>query len=479
MRTETRILTTVACAALLNPLNSSMIAVALPHIAAGFGASFPRLTWLIATYYLASAITQPVAGKISDLFGRRRVFFGGLALVALASALAPRAPTLGTLIAFRILQAIGSSSLYPAGMSVIRERFTERQGQALGVLAVFASTSAALGPSLGGLLVQWGGWPAIFSVNFIPIAVSFALGLGAFPPDGPRDEPAPGSGTGGADPVGGAVGRWPAALERLDPAGVLWFSGTVLAGLYGLLSLEQPRPAWWALPAALVLAALFARHELARAGSGREPFVDVRVFRRDPARTRIYLAWISSNVAFYSIFFGMPAYFQSVRHLDAGRTGLMMLSVAGVGSVASPLIGRWVDRSGHRPVLLAGAATLTAGAAALAAAGPGAPLAALFVILAVLGASNGINNLALQAALYRFVPREETGAASGLYMTCRYIGTIVASSLLGLLFGGPAGPSVLRELALALLVPGALQWVLVRGIPQRGPDGTAPRPAQS
>ncbi|HEY8393375.1 MAG TPA: MFS transporter [Thermaerobacter sp.] len=468
MAAETRLLTAVACATLLNPLNSSMIAVALPQIAADFGVSFPRLTWLIATYYLASAIIQPVAGKISDLFGRRRVFFGGLALVALASALAPRAPTLGALIAFRILQAVGSSSLYPAGMSVIRERFTHQQGQALGVLAVFASTSAALGPSLGGLLVQWGGWPAIFSVNFVPIAISLALGLGSFPADRPQDEPAPESGRRGPAPVPRAVRPWLAALERLDPAGVFWFSATVLAGLYGLLSLEQPRPAWWALPAALGLAALFTRHELARAGNGREPFVDLRVFRRDPARTRIYLAWISSNVAFYSIFFGMPAYFQEVRHLDAGRTGLMMLSVAGVGSVASPLIGRWVDRYGHRPVLLAGAASLLAGAAALAAAGPGAPVGLLFAPLAVLGTSNGINNLALQAALYRFVPREETGAASGLYMTCRYIGTILASSLLGLLFNGSAGPAVLRELALALLVPGVLVWVLVRGIPQRG-----------
>ncbi|QBS38326.1 MFS transporter [Thermaerobacter sp. FW80] len=105
------LLAAVAFGALLNPLNSSMIAVALPAIARDFQVPLGRLTWVIAAFYLASAVGQPVMGKVADLAGRRRVFFAGLALVALASAAAPLAPTLGALVAARVLQALGSSTV--------------------------------------------------------------------------------------------------------------------------------------------------------------------------------------------------------------------------------------------------------------------------------------------------------------------------------------------------------------------------------
>lgn len=510
------LLAAVAFGALLNPLNSSMIAVALPAIARDFQVPIGRLTWVIASFYLASAVSQPVMGKVADLAGRRRVFFAGLALVALASALAPLAPTLGALVAARVLQALGSSTLYPAGMAAVRDAFSGRTGQALGILAVFASTSAALGPSLGGFLVQAGGWQALFSVNFVPVALSAGLALRAFPVDagaagssgaaspgparagssgaasprparvGPSAAPAdprrsapvdgpsgsspsagPGRGQRSAAPMGRAGGLGELG-RRLDGLGVVLFAGTVTFGLAALLSLSEPQPAWWAMAAAIGLGVALVRWEGRVRAAGREPFLDLELLRRDRARTAVYGAWILSNVAFYTVFFGMPAYFEEVRHLDPRTSGLMMLSVAGFSSVASPLVGRWVDRVGHRPALWAAGLSLSTGALALLAVGPQAPLALLFVVLAFLGASNGVNNLALQTALYRFVPREETGAASGLYMTCRYIGSILSSSLLGLILAGPLDGRMLRELALGLLVPAVGLLALIRWIPASG-----------
>ncbi|WPD18406.1 MFS transporter [Thermaerobacter composti] len=538
------LLAAVAFGALLNPLNSSMIAVALPAIARDFQVPIGRLTWVIAAFYLASAVGQPVMGKVADLVGRRRVFFAGLALVALASALAPLAPTLGALVAARVLQALGSSTLYPAGMAAVRDAFTGRTGQALGILAVFASTSAALGPSLGGFLVQAGGWQALFSVNFVPVALSAGLALRAFPVDAgaagssgaaspgparagssgavsPRSARVGSPGAGAASPrpararSSGAVPSGPARVgpsaapasprrsapvdgpsgsspsagpgrgqrsaapmeragglgelgRRLDGLGVVLFAGTVTFGLAALLSLSEPQPAWWAMAVAIGLGVALARWEGRVRAAGREPFLDLELLRRDRARTAVYGAWILSNLAFYTVFFGMPAYFEEVRHLDPRTSGLMMLSVAGFSSVASPLVGRWVDRAGHRPALWAAGLSLSTGALALLVVGPQAPLALLFVVLAFLGASNGVNNLALQTALYRFVPREETGGASGLYMTCRYIGSILSSSLLGLILAGPLDGRMLRELALGLLVPAVGLLALIRWIPASG-----------
>ncbi|MBE3589471.1 MAG: MFS transporter [Firmicutes bacterium] len=423
------LLAAVAFAVLLNPLNSSMISVALPHIEKDFGVPFSRLTWLIATYYLASAIAQPVMGRVSDLFGRRRLFYAGLVLVTVASALAPWAPSLVLLIAFRTIQAVGSSTLYPAGMAMVRDAFTTGQAQALGILAVFSSTSAALGPSLGGFLVHLGGWPAIFTVNFPLIAVSLFLALRSLPADAPRA----------------------GAPSRLDLPGAALFSMTVVTALYFLFSLDGRGPAWWAAAAAIVLGWAFTRLEM----RVDEPFMDVRVFRRDAPRTFVYLAWTLSNVAFYSIFFGMPTYLETARHLSPGATGLVMLALAAPSSLISPVVGRWVDRAGHRPALVGSGATFLLGAAGLAAVGGSAPLWALGAILALLGASNGMNNLALQAALYRFVPLEETGAASGIFMTARYTGTILSSSLLGIVFGRAVSAGGLRELS----------WRLALGLP--------------
>jgi MFS family permease len=202
-----RLLLAVAMGILLNPLNSSMISVALSRLQGEFQLSFADSTWLISTYYLASAIGQPLMGKWSDTIGRKRLFIIGLGLVALASMLAPLSPGFGWLIAFRMIQALGSSALYPAGMAVIREHITEKQAQAFAILSVFSSTSAAFGPSIGGFLIHNWDWQSIFMVNFPLIIISFVLTLYSFP----KDKPAGGTGSG------------------VDVAGVLLFAVSLLS----------------------------------------------------------------------------------------------------------------------------------------------------------------------------------------------------------------------------------------------------------
>ena len=116
--------------------------------------------------YLATAIAAPTAGRLADLLGARRVFLAGLVLVALVSALAPFAPTLGWLIAARVLLGIGTGAQFPSGVAMIRRIADRRKASAvgaLGLLSIFAQTSAALGPSIGGFLVGTFDWQAIFS----------------------------------------------------------------------------------------------------------------------------------------------------------------------------------------------------------------------------------------------------------------------------------------------------------------------------
>lgn len=157
-----RLVGAVMAGTLLNPLNTSMIAVAVLTLGAAFRVSTITAAWLISGFYLAGAIGMPLMGRLADQFGPRRVFSLGLLLVDLTSALAPLAPAFGWLLAIRIVQAFGTASAYPAGLAIIRAR--DRRGRApaaaLGAVSIAGSVSAALGPVLGGGLVALAGWPA-------------------------------------------------------------------------------------------------------------------------------------------------------------------------------------------------------------------------------------------------------------------------------------------------------------------------------
>ncbi|BCJ87583.1 MFS transporter [Effusibacillus dendaii] len=432
------LLTTVALGTMLNPLNSSMIAIALARLQEEFHLTFSDASWLISTYYLASGIGQPVMGKLSDIYGQKRLFLWGLFLIAAASLLAPLSPNFGWLLVFRIVQAIGSSTLFPAGMGIVRRIITTNQAKALGVLSIFSSTSAAFGPSVGGFLLHFGDWPAVFLINLPFILSSFILAIRILPKDS----------------------GMPKQKARIDLAGVALFSAMIISWLLFLLSLEQTVN-WWMLIAGILLAGFFYKLESTR----EDPFIDVKSLRKNVNVTLIYAQFILVNTIFYSVFFGVPSYLQNVHHFDAKNSGLMMLSIAGFGVIITPLVGRWIDRSGAKPALTVGAAVLTIGVLLMLSVHDQTSAVWMFLIFSVLGISNGFNNLSMQSALYAHVEPSETGTASGLFMTSRYIGTILSSSLLGVLFGKQITTAHFHEIAVVCAVIAAIVLMLTIRMP--------------
>ncbi|UUZ91008.1 MFS transporter [Paenibacillus sp. P25] len=440
-RKELLLITAVALGTPLNPLNTSMISVALPRLQEEFHLTFADVSWLISTYYLASAIGQPVMGKWSDLFGRKRIFMLGLLLVTLSSCLAPLSPGFGWLIGFRVIQAFGDSALFPSGMGMIRDQITSNQARALGILSVFSSTSAAFGPSLGGFLVHYGDWPLIFLFNFPFIAASFILAWKLFPRDPKRNADAPG----------------------MDWSGVIFFSVTIFMWSLFFLSFEDGFSVW-KLVVSAVLSVLFYRFELRKS----QPFIDVAFLRRNLNVTLIYVQFILVNIVFYSIMFGIPSYLQRVQQMDTQQTGIVMLSIAGFGVFITPLAGRWIDRSGSKPPLLLGTAAVILGTLLMLAIRDQSSGLTIFLILSVLGISNGFNNLGMQTALYDFVTKEETGIASGLFMTSRFMGTILSSSLLAALFGKHITTAHLHSMAWICAAIGVLMLLLTLRMPRAG-----------
>ncbi len=188
---DRRLITPMVLGSILNPVNSSMLAVALIPIGIAFGAPPAETAWLVSGLYLATATGQPVVGKLVDRYGARRLHLLGSAMVGVAGLLGALAPSLGVLILARVLLGLGTCAGYPAAMYLIRSEARrtgiDSPGSVLTLLSVSAQTIVVIGPTLGGLLIGAGGWRTVFAIN-IPIALAtFVLGFICLP----RNRPTP------------------------------------------------------------------------------------------------------------------------------------------------------------------------------------------------------------------------------------------------------------------------------------------------
>jgi MFS family permease len=429
-RVPGRIVFAIVLGTLLNPLNSSMIAVALVTLHQDFRVDLGTSTWLISGFYLAGAVGQPLMGRLADLLGARRVFLTGLTVACLVAIAAPFAPSFGWLVAARVVQAFATSTAYPAGLGMIRSAAGGGRipAQALASMSVAASVSAALGPTIGGFVLSVGGWQAIFLVNVPITLLGIALGWKWLP----------------APPPSESAG---AGLAALDVPGVLLFAGTLTSLLAGLLSLGSTQ-GWILLGAVPILATLLAVRELRCAS----PFFDLRLLAANPVLIGVFLQFAATTFVFYTFFFGLPIWLEEVRGFDARTAGLLILPVTGLGVLVTPFAAALVGRRGTRSSLIIGSVFMVIGSALLLTFGPATPVFILVAVGVVLGVPNGFNNMGLQAALYEAAPPERTSWAGGQFQTFRYVGAIFSSTLLGTVFKQRASTDGLHMMAMLLIV---------------------------
>ncbi len=431
-------LSSVATGAMLNPLNSSMIALAIPSIQKDFGLSYLTVSWLISSFYLASAVTQPVAGKLGDLIGRRKMFLGGLLLVAVSAIGAPLAPAFAILMIMRLFQAVGSGSIYPAGIGMVRDHIHERKGAALGFISLTMSTMAALGPTIGGLLISWGGWPAIFLINLPILLVCFFLGWFVLPKDEMRKKL-----------------NLQELIQKMDLLGILLFAGGIVGILLFLLSFKGTTN-YTAGIIGVISLLLFGRHEL----KTKLPFIDIRLFRSNQKLSLVFLQYIVVNFIYYSLFFGLPSYFQTGLHLSVGYSGFLMLFVSGMGIITAPLIGRWIDKSGVDKPILMGNLLIVFGAILLWGFFDHVPVIVMTLIISLIAAGCCFGNVTLQVAMLQASPADMVGVSTGLHQTSRHFGSILSAVSLGLIFGDQFNPEYFKTLIHVFIVAGVVVVLL-------------------
>lgn len=417
----------------LNPLNSSMIAVALVVLRADFGLDVAAVTWVVTSFYLASAAGQPVMGRLADRFGPRRMFMLGMALVAATCALAPFAPNFALLCVARAVMALGTATAYPSAVvmvGAIAHRANVEAARPLGKLQMANTSAAAVGPVIGGLLVGLVGWEALFLIN-VPLALAALLIVRkAAPPDEVRER--------------GSVAE---LLRDSDIPGILAFVGALLLVMMAALNVA-PGYRWWMLAAGTAIAALFAWREL----RFNRPFLDLRLLGRNRPLLLVYLAFAVFSSVYYFVFFGLPQLLQEAGGYDPGVVGLLMLPLAAMSVVATPWAVKAMGRFGVRRVLLAGVVLLTVVAALMWLLTGTLAVPLVVVMTALMGVPYGTVGIATNQGMFVSVRPQERGVAAGIYQTCRYVGAITATVMIGVFAASGVDQASWARMVLAMLV---------------------------
>ncbi|MFJ6917391.1 MFS transporter [Streptomyces sp. NPDC101133] len=423
----------------LNPINSTIIAVALVPIGRALGAPAAQTAWLVSALYLATSLGQPVVGRLIDVFGPRRLFLLGTGLVGVAGVVGALSPNLGVLIGARVLLGFGTCAGYPAAMALVRSE-AERTGRdspggVLTALAVANQTIAVVGPLLGGLPMAVGGWRATFALN-VPLAVAAVLlGLLRLPRTGPASGSA----------------RHGHLAARLDLPGMGLFAAMLVTLLLFLMNLH-PRY-WYLLALSAAAAAAFAIRELRAA----TPFVDLRVLGGNTPLLATYGRALVAYVVAYAFLYGFTQWTEEGFGLTPFHAGLVQMPMFLLAIGVSIVSGR---STGVRGKLLLGAAGQIVACLVILTLTGDSPLWTLLLVALVFGVPQGLNNLALQNSVYFQADPERTASSAGLLRTFAYIGSMVASSATAASFGQRADTGGLHRLAWVMLGAGVLYLLL-------------------
>jgi MFS family permease len=423
----------------LNPINSSMLATGLLGIGVDFHTGLGETASLISVLYLCSAIAQPTMGKLSTLFGPRRVFQTGIVILFVAGVVGTLAPAFGFLLVSRGLIGIGTSAAYPTAMALVRRR-ADSVGigvptRVLGNFSIAAQVTVVLGLPLGGVLAGVWGWRALFFIN-IPLAlivfILTSIGIA-------KDVPIPRE-------VRGNV------LKAIDIPGIVLFAGATTSLLVFLANLRAP--VWWLALAFVILLTALILWERRTAS----PLLDVRMLANNRPLQRTYLRQLLVGLGSYAALYGTSQWMEQSAHLGASAVGVILIPFSGLSIVLARVVsGRgWI----RWPLILAGASTI-ATAGVLLGIDHNSSIPLLVGMTLLFGLTNGLSSFANQAALYVQAPAAEIAVASGLYRTFSYIGAIFSSSLIGITFGKAATDGGLHALAWVLVGIGAAIVVLV------------------
>ncbi|WP_257448343.1 MDR family MFS transporter [Archangium lipolyticum] len=423
----------------MNILDTTVVNVALPAMAHQFGVRATDAEWVVTGYLMSLAVWIPASGWLGDRFGTKRTLLASIALFTLASVLCGLASNLTFLVLARILQGVGGGLMSPVGTAMLFRAFPpERRANAARVLIIPTVVAPALGPVLGGFLVDTLSWHWVFLVN-VPI------GLAAL-----------------------AFGAWSLKEHREPSAGRFDLAGFLLAGVglsLLLYALSTGPVLGWGTPTVVGSAGVGALAAVAFVWNElrvRTPMLKLRLLAdRHFRNTNIAAAFGSAS--FMGLLFLMPIFLQSARGESAFSSGLTTFPEALGVLVSSQLVGKLYPRVGPRRLIAFGLASVSVVTVVIALVGLTADLWVLRGLMFAAGASIAFLFISQQAATFARVSSADTGQASAIFNTQRQVASMLGVALLATLLsvrlgagGVQPGPQAIEAFRLAFLVSALL-----------------------
>lgn len=418
----------------MSALDTSAVTVATPSIKEAFGVSLSVVEWVITGYLLVISGLLLTFGRLADIHGHKKIYTIGFSVFTAGSLLCGLAPGAETLIAFRVVQALGAAMMFSSSSAIITANVpSERRGKAFGIIAIAVAAACCVGPVIGGVLVTSIGWRSIFLVNVPVGVVGTACALRFIPADGPR------------------------APAKFDvPGSVLAFAALFLVLLPLDLSASDgfPLPVFLTLLASgLALVAAFILWER----SAAHPMLNLSLFRN-----RVFSASLAATVFNFAAQFMMaflaPYYFQSVRHLSPMVTGLLYLPMPIATIFVAPVSGSYSDRHDSRLLAAGGMAVMALGIGTLSFVGAETPYWYIVAAMALAGAGSGMFQSPNNSAIMGSAPAQFRGAASGTLATMRNVGMVLGVALSGAIFNH-ANARALGRLAASGLASAELESI--------------------
>lgn len=409
---------------LLPSLGTSIANVALPVISERFGAPFQQVQWVVIAYLLGVTALIVGVGRLGDIIGRRRLLLGGIVLFTAASALAAVAPTLSLLIAARALQGLGAAAMMALSIASIGGTVPkERTGRAMGLLGTMSSVGTALGPTLGGLLIEGIGFPAIFLIN-LPLGIAaFVLALRYLPADSPTTkEDRPSFDRIGTMLLAASLGAYALAM-------------TVGHGRFDLVNGAL-------LAAAAVGVVLFILVQSRTAS----PLIRLDMLRDPVLAAGFVMSALVSTVLMATLVVG-PFYLSRSLFLSAASVGLVMSAGPLVAALTGIPAGRVTDRFGTGRMTLLGLAGIATGALLLATIPQHFGIAGYVLPLVLMTASYALFQTANNTEVMTRAPAAVRGSVSGLLNLSRNLGLVTGASLMGAVFARAAATADIASAA--------------------------------
>jgi EmrB/QacA subfamily drug resistance transporter len=447
-------------AMLLASLDQTIVSTALPTIVRDLG-GIDQLSWVVTAYLLAATVSMPLWGRVSDLYGRKRLFQAAIVLFLLGSALSGASETLSELIGFRALQGLGAGGLMTLAMAIVADIIAPRErGRYQGYIQMVFVLASVAGPLLGGLFTDEASWRWVFYVNLpigaVALAISTRLRLPA------------GSGRARIDVLGAALlGAGLTAILLVTTWGgreYAWGSPEIV----GL-----------AVSAVVLLAGFFAQERRAP-----EPVLPLRMFR-EPVFDVVSAVLFLTTCAFFAAIVFLPLFLQRVTGASAVQSGLQLLPLLLAGTLSTAVIGRVVTRTGRYKVFPAvGLGLMAIGLFLLSRLDETSSHATIALDMVVFGLGFGMVSQLLVLAIQNAVDRRDIGIATASANLFRSLGGSVGAALFGAIFASRvsagAGPGEIADaldtvfLAAAPVAALALVVVLfLKEKPLRGPSAKA------